>query len=105
MYNCHYQFEVSITAIYIDSQMWGISKGSYVHAPLFYFKEHNLMLCCFCLAALKGIRPSLQIWSRYLLVGRSILHQGGRPMALHPDTWAACLFHSPSITFCWPCLL
>ena len=23
MYNCHYQFEVSITAIYVDSQMWG----------------------------------------------------------------------------------
>ena len=25
MYNCHYQFVVSITAINVDSQMWGIS--------------------------------------------------------------------------------
>ena len=53
------------------------------------------MLCHFCLAALKGIKPSLQIQCRYLSVGRSILHRIVRPMALHPNMWAACPFHSP----------
>ena len=53
------------------------------------------MLCHFGLGALKGIKPSLQNWCMYLLVGRSILHQSGRPLALHPDMWAACPFHSP----------
>ena len=43
MYNCHYQFEVSITAICVDSQKWGILRGLYV--PPFSFKEHDLMLC------------------------------------------------------------
>ena len=33
MYNCHYQFEVSITAIYIDSQMWGIAYVVFLYTP------------------------------------------------------------------------
>ena len=45
-----------------------------MYNPLFYFMEHDLMLCHFCLAALEGIKPSLQIQCRYLSVGRSILH-------------------------------
>ena len=57
------------------------------------------MLCCFSLAALKGMMPSLHNQHRYLLVGRSIPHQSGRPLALHPNTWAACPFHSPH--FIW----
>ena len=68
-------------------------------APPFSFEEHDLLLCCFCLAALKGIKPSLQIRCRYLLVGRSILHWSGRPMALHPNMWAACPFYSPHFIF------
>ena len=57
------------------------------------------MLCHFSLAALKGTVPSLLNRCRYLLVGRSILHQSGRPMALHLNMWAACPFHSPH--FIW----
>ena len=53
------------------------------------------MLCYFNLAALEGSRPSLQNQCRYLSVGGSILHCSGRPLALHPNPWAACLFHSP----------
>ena len=61
------------------------------------------MLGHFSLAALKGIMPSLHNRCRYLLVGRSILCQSGRPMALHPDMQATCPFHPP-ISFGWPCL-
>ena len=93
MYNCRYQFEVSITAICVDSQ-WGYFLGACMYTP-FSFKEHNIVLCHFCLAALKSIKPSLHIQCRYLSVGRSILYPSGRPMALHPNTWAACPFHSP----------
>ena len=71
--------------------------------PPFSFKEHDLMLFCFSLAALKGIMPSLHNWCRYLSVGRSIPHQSGKPMALHSNMWATCPFHSP-ISFGWPCL-
>ena len=69
-------------------------------------KEHDLMLllfllgCHFCLAALKGIKPSLHSWCRYLSVGRSISCQSGRPLTLHPDMGAACPFHSP-LHFIW----
>ena len=66
------------------------------------FKEHSLMLCCFCLAVIfvclavsEGIEPSLNNRCRYLSVGRSILHQSGRPFTLHPNMGAACPFHSP----------
>ena len=40
MYNWHYQFEVSITAICVESQSqkWGIFKGLYV-PPLFLLKS------------------------------------------------------------------
>ena len=64
-------------------------------------KEHDLMLhhfclaVIFCLAALKGIKPSLHSQCRYLSVGRSILCQSGRHLTLHPDMGAACPFHSP----------
>ena len=57
------------------------------------------MLCHFGLAALKGIMLSLHIQCRYLSVGRSILCQSGKPMALHPNMWATCPFHSPC--FIW----
>ena len=57
------------------------------------------MLCHFGLAALKGIMPSLHNQCRYFSVGRSIPHQSGRPMALHPDIWTTCLLHFPH--FIW----
>ena len=57
------------------------------------------MLFLFSLAALKGIMPSLHNQCRYLSVGRSILHQSGRPMALHSNMQAICPFHSPH--FIW----
>ena len=98
MYNCHYQFKVSLSTICGDSQKWGL----YV-CPPFSFKEHDLMLCHFSLAALKGIMPSLHNQCRYLSVGRSILHQNARPMALHSNMRATCPFHSP-ISVGWPCL-
>ena len=109
MYNCDYQFDVSITAICVDSQKkkkMGYIYGSActLYVPPFSFKEHDLMLCHFCLAALKGIKPPLHNWCRYLFVGRSIPHRSGRPVALHPDSWAACPFHSPPFLFGWPCL-
>ena len=101
MYNCHYQFEVCITAICVDSQS-NRESGVFLRVcmyPPFSFKEHDLVLCHFCLAALKGMKPSLHNGCRYLSVGRSIPCQSGRPVALHPDTWAACPFHSPH--FIW----
>ena len=52
-------------------------------------------LCHFSLAGLKGTMPSLHNQYKYLSVGRSILHESGRPLALHPDMWASCPFHSP----------
>ena len=49
-------------------------KGAQPHALTF------LVGCHFCFAALKGIKPSLHSQCRYLLkIGRSILHQSGRP--------------------------
>ena len=48
MYNCHFQFGVSLMAISIDSQMNGF-RGS-VCTPPHSLKEHNLMLCLFWLA-------------------------------------------------------
>ena len=77
MYNCHYQFGVSVTAICIDSQMNGF-RGSVCTPHPFFKGACNLMLRCFCLAviiclaALKGIKASLHSWCRYLSVGRSI---------------------------------
>ena len=68
--------------------------------PPYSSKEQDLMLCCFSLAALMGIMPSLHTQCRYLLVGRSILHQGGRPMALQSDMWATCLFHLVGLACC-----
>ena len=50
MYNCHYQFGVSITAICIDSQMNGF-RGS-ICTPHHSLKKHDLMLCHFCLAVI-----------------------------------------------------
>ena len=73
--------------------------------PPFSFKEHDLVLCHFSLAALKGIMPSLHNQCRYLSVGRSNLCQSGKPMVLHSDTQATCPFHSPPIFFGWPSLL
>ena len=99
MYNCQYQFGVSLMAISIDSQMNGFRgsvctppflKGAQPHALSF------LVGCHFCLAAFKGIKPSLNSQCRYLLkVGRSISHQSGRPLTLHPNMRAAFPFHSP----------
>ena len=51
------------------------------------------------LAALKGIVPTLHNRCRYLLVSRSILHQGSRPMALHSNMWVTCPFHSPHFIY------
>ena len=70
--------------------------------PPFSFKEHDLVLCHFSLAALKGIMLSLHNQCRYLLVGRSILHQSGSPMAFHPNMWATCPFYFPH--FIWMAL-
>ena len=72
------------------------------------------MLCCFslavvfvclavvfvCLAVSEGIKPSLHSQCRYLSVDRNILHWSGIPFTLHPDTEAACPFHSLS-HFIW----
>ena len=53
MYNCHYQFGVSLMAICIDSQMNGFRgcfRGS-VCTP-HSLKEHNLVLCLFWLGVI-----------------------------------------------------
>ena len=100
MYNCHYQFGVSLTAISIDRQMNAFS-GVCMNTPPFFkgAQPHALSFlvgCHFCLAALKGLKPSFHSWCRYLLkVGRSISHWSGRPLTLHPDMGAAFPFHSP----------
>ena len=84
-------------AICVDSQMVGFLGGLYLHTVCTppFLKEHDLMFCfCswlsfLCLADLEGIEPSLHSRCRYLSVGRSILHQSGRPLTLHL-TWG-CL--------------
>ena len=96
MYNCHYQFEVSITAICVDREKVGYFLGVSMYPP-FSFKEHDLVLHHFNLAALKGTVPSLHNWCRYLSEGRSIPHRSGGPMAVHPNMWATCPFHSPHL--------
>ena len=94
-------------AICNDSQMNGF-RGLYLHPPFFKGAQPHalsfLFGCHFCLAALKGIKPSLHSWCRYLSVGRSILHWSCRPLTLHPDMGAACPFHSPSIWLALPAM-
>ena len=51
------------------------------------------------LAALKGIVPTLHNQCRYLSVGRSILCQGSRPMALNSGMQVTCPFHSPHFIY------
>ena len=67
--------------------------------PPFSFKEHDLMLCHFSLAALKGIMLPLHNWCRYLLVGRSIPCQGGSPVAPTLTHGLLAHFTPPSIFF------
>ena len=50
VYNCHYQFGVSLTAIFIDSQMVCVVLGGLYAQPPHYLREHNLVLCLFWLA-------------------------------------------------------
>ena len=76
----------------------GISQGS-IYTPLFLLRSKTSCSVICNLAASKGIVPPLHNWCRYLLVGGSILHQGGRPMALHSNMWVSCLFHSPHFIY------
>ena len=81
-----------------------------MHTPPFFKGAQPRALsflvgCHFCLVALKGIKPSLHSWCRYLSkIGRSILHQSGRPLTLHPNMGAAFPFHSPSIWLALPAM-
>ena len=100
VYNCHYQFGESLMAISMDSQMNGFRGSICIHPQFFKGAQpcalSFLVGCHFRLAALKGIKPSLHSRCRYLSkVGRSISHQSGRPLTVHPDTRAAFPFHSP----------
>ena len=99
MYNCHYQFKVCVPTICNDNQKWGISQGS-IYTPLFLLRSTTSCSVICSLAALKGIMPPLYNWCKFLLVGRSIPHKGGRPMALHSDMWVTCPFYYPPHFIC-----
>ena len=107
VFNCHYQFGVSLMAISIDSKMNGF-KGSICTPPILWGAcPHALSFligCHFCLAALKDIKPSLHSQCRYLLkVGRSILHWSGRPFD-SPSQHEGCFPILLTPPFGWPCL-
>ena len=63
-----------------------------------------IWLSFLCLAALKGIEPSLHSQCRYLSVGRSISHWSGRPLTLHPTQGMLTHFTPPSIWLALPAM-
>ena len=73
----------------------GIFLGGPCIPPFFVLRSMTLCTVIYSLAALKGIMPPLYNQCRYLSVGRSIPHRGGRPMALHSNMWVTYPFHSP----------
>ena len=73
-------------------------RGPYL-PPLFLLKSMTSCSVISSLAASKGIVPTLHNQCRYLWVGRSILHQGSRPMALTSDIWITCPSHSPHFIY------
>ena len=104
IYNCHYQFKVCVPTIHGDSQKWGISQGSMYTPPPFVLSSMTLCTAIYSLAAWKGIMPPFFNWCRYLSVGRSILHQCGRPIGLSLQHIGYLPVSLPPISFIWPCL-